>query len=763
MNGAAPITCGLLRAPARRSRASRAARCRRRRSTSTCEITRQHAVAHFLLEAVHHRQHDDQRRHAERDAGHRDAGDEGDEAVAAPGAAGARVAPADLQFVGPVHGGRCYRRHCGRVVALRRAPDNRAPCTCSIPFASALLGSRPSTCCAICRLPNLGAAAGRARRRRRRRRRRTLAVAAARTRAGRRRWGWRGHDGRLPFAARAAAARRHRRRRAAWGLIRRRTGIRARPRHAARPGRAGARRRRVARAVRRGRDAVRERRLRARAGARRSAGTWRTTASPTWPAASLDRVIGRNVDRWLADTPGARAAVAPACAALQSEVQMLLHTPPAQRTPRGAGRAADQLVLAERLRPRPARAAAERAAHRRAPARRRCWPTTGPRGPRPGTRSTPAPIAALLAGAPTATRCSLTLCGERSARSRFDVAAAHRPWQRLRTTAGARDAPHAGAGGAVNGDAALTPCCDRCATCRRAPAGRSSRPACTRCSRVCLAARGVRAIDELDDALGTPAAAGRRCSARDAAARLLADAIAAGSRICIVADYDCDGATACAVALRGLRCSARRPALQLRRARPRAARLRADAGDRRPRRWRKRPRRCWSRSTTASPASKAWRTRARAGSRCWSPTTTCRRVDGARRAARRRRDRQPEPARLRLREQEPRRRRRDVLRAAGAARRAARARRVHAERTQPRLDALLDLVALGTVADVVRLDAQQPPPRRAGPASASAPAACSRASPRCSPPPGATPRAPAPSTSASRSGRASTPPGGWPT
>jgi single-stranded-DNA-specific exonuclease len=33
---------------------------------------------------------------------------------------------------------------------------------------------------------------------------------------------------------------------------------------------------------------------------------------------------------------------------------------------------------------------------------------------------------------------------------------------------------------------------------------------------------------------------------------LLADAIAAQRRICIVADYDCDGATACAVALRGL-------------------------------------------------------------------------------------------------------------------------------------------------------------------------------------------------------------------
>jgi single-stranded-DNA-specific exonuclease len=36
------------------------------------------------------------------------------------------------------------------------------------------------------------------------------------------------------------------------------------------------------------------------------------------------------------------------------------------------------------------------------------------------------------------------------------------------------------------------------------------------------------------------------------AAVLLADAIERGERICVVADYDCDGATSCAVALRGL-------------------------------------------------------------------------------------------------------------------------------------------------------------------------------------------------------------------
>ena len=66
-----------------------------------------------------------------------------------------------------------------------------------------------------------------------------------------------------------------------------------------------------------------------------------------------------------------------------------------------------------------------------------------------------------------------------------------------------------------------------------------------------LAARGVTHHDETDDALSRllPPATLLGC---DAAARRLADAIAGGERICVVADYDCDGATACAVALRGL-------------------------------------------------------------------------------------------------------------------------------------------------------------------------------------------------------------------
>ena len=65
------------------------------------------------------------------------------------------------------------------------------------------------------------------------------------------------------------------------------------------------------------------------------------------------------------------------------------------------------------------------------------------------------------------------------------------------------------------------------------------------------AARGVRSADELDDGLARLLAPATLKGTAQAAV-LLADAIAARQRICIVADYDCDGATACAVALRGL-------------------------------------------------------------------------------------------------------------------------------------------------------------------------------------------------------------------
>ena len=66
-----------------------------------------------------------------------------------------------------------------------------------------------------------------------------------------------------------------------------------------------------------------------------------------------------------------------------------------------------------------------------------------------------------------------------------------------------------------------------------------------------FAARGVRQPDELDDGLARLLPPGELLGAREAAC-FLADALAARKRLCIVADYDCDGATACAVALRGL-------------------------------------------------------------------------------------------------------------------------------------------------------------------------------------------------------------------
>ena len=66
------------------------------------------------------------------------------------------------------------------------------------------------------------------------------------------------------------------------------------------------------------------------------------------------------------------------------------------------------------------------------------------------------------------------------------------------------------------------------------------------------AGRGVQHPQELDSGLAhlLPPSC---MKGMDQAAQLLANAIATQRRLCIVADYDCDGATACAVALRGLR------------------------------------------------------------------------------------------------------------------------------------------------------------------------------------------------------------------
>ncbi|RZL00286.1 MAG: single-stranded-DNA-specific exonuclease RecJ [Rubrivivax sp.] len=73
-----------------------------------------------------------------------------------------------------------------------------------------------------------------------------------------------------------------------------------------------------------------------------------------------------------------------------------------------------------------------------------------------------------------------------------------------------------------------------------------------------FASRGVRHADELDDAPAKLLPPGELKGALDAA-RLLANAIEQNLHICIVADYDCDGATACAVGLRGLKMLGARP------------------------------------------------------------------------------------------------------------------------------------------------------------------------------------------------------------
>ncbi len=67
-----------------------------------------------------------------------------------------------------------------------------------------------------------------------------------------------------------------------------------------------------------------------------------------------------------------------------------------------------------------------------------------------------------------------------------------------------------------------------------------------------FSSRGVKDIKDLDLSL-KHLLAPSTLKDNEKAAQLLANAIASQKRICIVADYDCDGATACAVAVTGLR------------------------------------------------------------------------------------------------------------------------------------------------------------------------------------------------------------------
>ena len=65
------------------------------------------------------------------------------------------------------------------------------------------------------------------------------------------------------------------------------------------------------------------------------------------------------------------------------------------------------------------------------------------------------------------------------------------------------------------------------------------------------AARGVTNPADMDDAL-EQLLPPHTLLGLEAAAQLLAHAVQTQRRVCVVADYDCDGATACAVAVRGL-------------------------------------------------------------------------------------------------------------------------------------------------------------------------------------------------------------------
>jgi single-stranded-DNA-specific exonuclease len=67
-----------------------------------------------------------------------------------------------------------------------------------------------------------------------------------------------------------------------------------------------------------------------------------------------------------------------------------------------------------------------------------------------------------------------------------------------------------------------------------------------------MAARGLTEARQLSTQLDTLIAPAALLHI-DKAAQFLADAIEAGKKMVVVADYDCDGATACAVAIRGLR------------------------------------------------------------------------------------------------------------------------------------------------------------------------------------------------------------------
>jgi single-stranded-DNA-specific exonuclease len=270
------------------------------------------------------------------------------------------------------------------------------------------------------------------------------------------------------------------------------------------------------------------------------------------------------------------------------------------------------------------------------------------------------------------------------------------------------------------------------------------------------AARGIRGMDELDtrsSALLPPQA----LKGAGEAAVLLADCIAAQKKILIVADYDCDGATGCAVGLRALRMMGATvdylvpdrftlgyglspEVAQL------AAATAAGPGDHGGQRHRQRRRR----GRTEAPRHRHADHRPPPARGCANELPDAAVIVNPN---------QPGcnfPSK--------------ALAGVGvmfyvmlALRAELRRRGAYADKPEPNLAGLLDLVALGTVADVVALDrnnrilvAQGLARIRGGQTQAGLAALLDCRRPRTGP-------TPPPSTSASPSARASTPPAVWPT